>query len=238
MSSLGKQVSNQILQQIQSGELKVGDRLPSETDIATNLGVSRSTVRLAFAELEKGGVLSRQKKVGTRIIAEKPQQRFNMATRGIQELLSLGRDTTLDIIKVSTVRTETVPQLIKHESETGFWLEVYGTRTLPSETLPFSVNRVYVPARYAGIEPLLSKQVTSVFQIIESTFDVSVASVKQSTRAIACVENDANIMGLDASSPALRIDASLYESQGKLLEVSVAVFDPDRFQLHTEVKID
>jgi DNA-binding GntR family transcriptional regulator len=238
MSTLGKRVFEQILEKIQAGELKVGDSLPSEVNIATDLGVSRSTVRLAFAELEKGGVISRRRRAGTRIIADSPQPKYNMVTGGVHELLSLGRDTRLDIIEVSTVRTEDIAVLEGQTSETGFWLEVFGTRTMHGDALPFSVNRVYVPARYVGIEPLLNNQVTSVYQVIESAFSVSVARVSQTTKAIACSSEDAVLMGLAADSPALRIDAELYAENDELMEVSMATFNPDSFHIRTEVKID
>lgn len=71
----------------------VGDKFPPEADYAAELGVSRSTLRLAFADLEASGVLKRRKRAGTVIISDAPRQRFNMATTGINELLSLGRDT-------------------------------------------------------------------------------------------------------------------------------------------------
>lgn len=238
MSKLGKQVSKRILQQIQSGELKVGDILPPEVQVASDIGVSRSTVRLALAELEKYGVISRRRRAGTQIIADKPQPKFNMITSGVDELLSLGRDTKLDIISVSNVRTEDIAQLDGLESKTGFWLEVVGTRTLQEEKQPFSVNRVYVPAHYAGIEPLLDDKVTSVFQLIESTFDVTVSRVMQTTGAIVCPAHDARLMQLEKGSPALRIEAALYAGNYDLIEISVATFNPDSVRVRTEVTID
>lgn len=66
MKALYLQVSDTILKQISAGERKVGDRLPPEADFATELGVSRSTLRLAFNQLESHGVLRRRKKAGYR----------------------------------------------------------------------------------------------------------------------------------------------------------------------------
>ena len=85
---------------------------------------------------------------------------------------------------------------------------------------------------------LLNNQVTSVYQVIESAFSVSVARVSQTTKAIACSSEDAVLMGLAADSPALRIDAELYAENDELLEVSMATFNPDSFHIRTEVKID
>ena len=67
MTALYKQVCDDILARIEAGSLKVGDKLPPEADYAAELGVSRSTLRLAFGELERVGVLRRKKRVGRRI---------------------------------------------------------------------------------------------------------------------------------------------------------------------------
>lgn len=238
MTSLGDQVREHILQQIKAGELKLGDRLPPEVTLATTLGVSRSTIRLAFADLEKKGVLLRRKRTGTQIIAERPQQRFSMATQGIQELLSLGRDTRLDISSVTHVSADEVPQWQNDDTANEAWLLVQGTRTLPGDVLPFSVNRVYVPPRYSAIETVLTKHETSIFQVIETLFSVHVARVTQTTQAVICPVDDGEIMGLAASSAALRIQADLYAHDDTLLERSLAIFDPERFQIQTDVMID
>jgi DNA-binding GntR family transcriptional regulator len=50
---LWRQVAEDILADIQSGELPPGGKLPSETDLANSYGVSRITVRRAIKELRQ-----------------------------------------------------------------------------------------------------------------------------------------------------------------------------------------
>ncbi|MBB1242255.1 FadR family transcriptional regulator [Streptomyces durbertensis] len=57
-------VLDQVEEKIVSGELRVGDRLPPERDLASALGVSRPAVREALRVLEAQGVL-RRPQVGT-----------------------------------------------------------------------------------------------------------------------------------------------------------------------------
>lgn len=237
MNTLYARVCQQILEQIQLGTLKVGDRLPPEEEYAASLGISRSTLRLAFSELEASGVLKRRKRTGTEVISDTPKQRFSMATSGIDELLSLGRDTEFDIYGTRTVPTDDIAELEGLVSETGHWLEVSGTRTLASGATPFSANRVYVPARYAAVEPLLKAEKRSVYRIIEETFDVSVGRVSQSVRAMSCPQQEARIIGLREGAPVLRIEAHLFLDDGSLMEVSLATFDPERFHVRTDVRI-
>ncbi|NDL56637.1 GntR family transcriptional regulator [Phytoactinopolyspora mesophila] len=50
---LWRQVAEDILAEIDSGALRPGDKLPSESDLASSYGVSRITVRRAIKELRQ-----------------------------------------------------------------------------------------------------------------------------------------------------------------------------------------
>jgi DNA-binding FadR family transcriptional regulator len=54
-----RQIANQIEQRIVERTLRTGDPLPSETDLARQFGVNRSTIREAIRELEVHGLLGR-----------------------------------------------------------------------------------------------------------------------------------------------------------------------------------
>jgi GntR family transcriptional repressor for pyruvate dehydrogenase complex len=62
-----EEIVSQIREQIAKGELKAGDRLPSERDMARQLGVSRPTVREALQVLEHTGFVEILQGSGTYI---------------------------------------------------------------------------------------------------------------------------------------------------------------------------
>ncbi len=53
-------VSRELRRMIVSGDLKVGDQLPTESQIAEQFGVNRSTVREGIRQLENEGLVSRE----------------------------------------------------------------------------------------------------------------------------------------------------------------------------------
>src|SRR5512139_2950739 len=55
--TIADQVADQLRQLINSGAYKAGDRIPSERDLATQLGVGRPAVREALRELKAQGLL-------------------------------------------------------------------------------------------------------------------------------------------------------------------------------------
>ena len=56
--SLQSQIAKQIEYYIAVGELTVGDRLPTIRDLETTLGVNRHTIRKAYLDLERRGLLN------------------------------------------------------------------------------------------------------------------------------------------------------------------------------------
>src|SRR5256885_12119936 len=59
------QVREELTQRIDSGVLAAGSRLPSEPALATELGVSRATLREALRALENEGLVRRMWGAGT-----------------------------------------------------------------------------------------------------------------------------------------------------------------------------
>ena len=65
-------VMDWIRKETETGNLKAGDRLPSEKDLCDHFGLSRQTVRHATGELEKEGLLKRVRGSGTYVSGSRP----------------------------------------------------------------------------------------------------------------------------------------------------------------------
>ncbi len=65
-----------LLDWTQDGRLSAGSRLPSEARLAAKLNVSRTTIRLALADLEKQGIISSDKRRRIVLGHVQPQRKF------------------------------------------------------------------------------------------------------------------------------------------------------------------
>src|SRR6187549_4097865 len=74
-NTISEEVISQLREMIHRGELRPGDRLPPERDLAKLLGVSRPTLRAGISSLAAVGVLQPRRGAGTFVVeAEGPPE--------------------------------------------------------------------------------------------------------------------------------------------------------------------
>lgn len=76
-------VRAEVLRRIRSGEWAPGALIPTEHELAAELGCARATVNRALRELADNGVVERRRKVGTRVTAT-PAQRTTLEMPSIR----------------------------------------------------------------------------------------------------------------------------------------------------------
>jgi GntR family transcriptional regulator len=85
--SLPTAVAEELRRRVDAGELKPGDRLPSEPDLAVELGVSRPTLREALRQLAAEGWLERRHGSGTFVAQRVPVATSLVVNFGVTELI-------------------------------------------------------------------------------------------------------------------------------------------------------
>jgi GntR family transcriptional regulator, transcriptional repressor for pyruvate dehydrogenase complex len=89
-----RQIAKLIEQRIVGGALRAGDALPSETDLARQFGVNRSTVREAIRELESHGLLGRSRGE-KRLRVTRPEAQH--VSKGVSRALIMNEVTYLEL---------------------------------------------------------------------------------------------------------------------------------------------
>jgi len=95
-----RKVSAALLERITDRTLSAGDRLPSESELARQFGVNRSTVREALRELESSGLLRRER--GSKLMmVTRPEHSF--IADGVGRALALHDVSALNVWEALTV---------------------------------------------------------------------------------------------------------------------------------------
>ena len=108
-----EQVIEQIKSKIKSGEIKKGDRLPSEREMAELIGVSRTSVREAIRALEVVGLVESKQGAGNYIktnfdnsLFEPLSVMFMLQESSVQEMYDLRETLELECAKLSAKNIE------------------------------------------------------------------------------------------------------------------------------------
>ncbi len=108
-------IKSQLLDDIAAGDMKPGDKIPSENQLAEQCGVSRMTARRAITELVNEGILVRSQGLGTFVSDHRPMSSM-LAIRSIHdEVTQRGHIHRSDIL-----RLESIPAIDRH----AVWLGV------------------------------------------------------------------------------------------------------------------
>ncbi len=95
-----RKVATVLMERILDRTLRDGDRLPSETELARQFGVNRSTVREAVRELECNGLVVRRR--GSKLLVVTRPEADHVATR-VGHALVLHDVTYLDVWEALTI---------------------------------------------------------------------------------------------------------------------------------------
>ena len=92
-----REISDSVEAGVRTGQLTPGDRLPPVRDLASQLGVSPTTVAAAYADLRRRGITAGAGRAGTRIRAAPPVsvRGYLPAPAGARDLISGGPDPDL-----------------------------------------------------------------------------------------------------------------------------------------------
>lgn len=90
------QVKKQIIYLIKDGVLRVGNKMPTERELAKALGISRNTISSAYNELEAKGVLKSIRGKGTFVAEEVLSWKTDEGTHKVNKLIDLALEESLE----------------------------------------------------------------------------------------------------------------------------------------------
>ena len=99
-----KRIQDAILKRVDSGELKAGDVVDSERELARIHGVSLMTARHALAGLEREGMVVRKRGAGTFIAP--PKIHFNKLMSYTEQMTARGLSVSSKLLSLNVVDTE------------------------------------------------------------------------------------------------------------------------------------
>jgi GntR family transcriptional regulator len=149
------QVSTIIRGQIDDGELRRGDRLQSEPELAEEYAVSRATVRQALDELERDGLIERVVGRGTFVLqasAQKRTERERLTFNDLQKRFAKSSQVILNSGKAATPPIVESSLNIQRGEHCTFSIRVLKSGRTTWGAVKHYVHPVYVPVLQKVLE--------------------------------------------------------------------------------------
>ncbi|PLT31605.1 GntR family transcriptional regulator [Peribacillus deserti] len=223
------QVIDRIKQDIESGVYKEKEKLPSEFDLAKQLGVSRATLREALRILEEDNVIIRRHGVGT-FVNGKP-----LFTSGIEQLNSVTGMIQNAGMNPGTIFLDSYTQEPTEEDQRNLSLGkedamsvIERVRTANGEPVVYCIDKI----SEAILKPDLSHREESLLALIEKESSITITYAIAHIEPIGYHEKISPILNCDPETALLVLKQTHYDAKDNPVLFSVNYFKADKFSFH------
>jgi GntR family transcriptional regulator len=197
------QIEQHLGQLIESGALSVGDRVPSERELAGLAGVSRLTARAALDSLARRGLLRRG--VGRRgtVVSSSKLSLDLTDFAGFTEMV--GRHGVRATARIQTVSQLPAPEEVAHELEIPGGHGVYRVRRVRlADGEPIALEDSWIPA--APFPNLLTRDLRgSLYRLMRDDYGIAPVRAVQRLEPVLAQANHAEALGVPLGSPLMLV---------------------------------
>jgi GntR family transcriptional regulator len=223
------QVIDRLKQDIEKGIYKEREKLPSEFDLAKQLGVSRATLREALRILEEENVIIRRHGVGTFVNARP------LFTSGIEQLNSV-----TNMIKQADMKPGTIFLSSSSENPTEEDIRRFScspdmeivvierVRTANGDPVVYCVDKIpksFLPETFSHDEE-------SIFSIIEDVTDRKITYAVANIEPVGYHEKISPILECEPETALLVLKQMHFDEMDEPVLFSVNYFKADKFSFH------
>lgn len=226
------QVKESLKRQVLSSELKPGDKLPSEFEIAETLGLSRNTVRQAILALVNEGLLYRKQGKGTFVSRERFRRGVPGLTGFNEYIRGLGQVPSSKVFLVEYTRAYT--EVALRLQLPGDSLIVRVERQVCADGQPIGYHEIFLPpAVWEMIQlspPDLNNQ--SFYNLIENNCRLALASADETIEVGYATPHVAKYLDVVPGSAVLLMSRLVYSHKDEPVCYAENVYRPDRYRYH------
>lgn len=233
--SLSTRAQQYLLHLIENGTYEPGEQLPSQADLAIQLGISRPTLREALLNLEQEGIIVRKHGVGT-FVAPGYGHRLESGLERLESILDLAARQGM-APKVADLEVEEVAA----DAETAERLAIAPgsrvtsvRRAILVDKKPVAYMVDLIPAAILAADEIGEQFNGSVLDLLRMKSEPEIGEVVADIVALNAgnAPHLATKLKVKPAQALLLIEEVLYDVRGTVVEFSRNYFIPDYFRFH------
>ena len=213
-----------------------GQRLPSEPDLAKQLGVSRATLREAMRSFETQGLIRRRQGSGTFVVGK--MQVLDSGLEVLESLETLAKRLGLEV----SVSDLSIDPMVADE-EYAKLLDVHVgealtrvRRVIRTDNRPIAYLVDVLPEAILRSNDLPSDFHGSVLDFLLGRGD-ALASSRANISAIGATAEVAKAIEIQRGDVLLHFNSQLFSAEGKIVDYSLSYFIPGYFHFHVVLRV-
>jgi GntR family transcriptional regulator len=224
-------VRDQILSMLD--ELSVGDALPSERRLSTDLSVSRPTLRAVIDELVREGLLLRRHGSGTYVAEPKIALPLTM-TSFSEDMSRRGMVPSSRVVSFElTSAGAKLGQRLRLSPVEEVWV-ITRLRLADDETM--AIEWLHAPRRFLPDLKREDLAQRSFYELLRERRGIVIASGVQTIEPTVTSPEEADLLGVPVHSPAFLFERTTEGEGGEVVEFVRSVYRGDRYRLVTELR--
>ncbi|NQG97797.1 GntR family transcriptional regulator [Streptococcus suis] len=223
-------IHDKIKEQIDQGIWAIGQRLPSERDLAEEFGVSRMTLRQGITLLVEEGVLQRKVGSGTYVANTRVQEKMR-GTTSFSEIVQLqGKEPSSRVLSfIKTKPNEKEIDLLGLEK--GEYV-IRMERVRFADAVPVVYEVASIPARL--IQDMKKEEVTNQFYKTLTKNGFKLGKTQQTIYARLANDKIAKLLHISKKHPILALRQISYLDNGQAFEFVNSQYVGERFEFYLE----
>ncbi len=219
--------------EINSGNYKEGDKLPSENKLSDLLDVSRASLREALRVLEEEGKIIKHQGIGT--FVNNPSPKFK---KGIEKLNSVTETIEKGGYKASTKHlsikelniSESFKEKIFEESgeKAEKILRVERVRTADEEPVVYCLDHLLL--KYLDKDYSKEYFDNSLFEVLKNYYNINVKKAVTNIVAISSDNYISKMLDINNNESLLLLEQYHYDDKNRMILFSQNYFRSDQFQ--------
>lgn len=230
------QIKTRLLEEIETGRTKPGDRMPSERQLTQTYGVSRMTARQALAELESAGYLRRVQGKGTFASLPRIDQPLLTLTSFTEDMLRRGLKPGSQLISADLVPAGAQVAMALDVPETEPVVRIERLRLAGDQPMALETSHIVAALCPGLLERDLSVQ--SLYGTLRDHYGHHLDKARQTLEAAAASSYQARVLSMREGAPVLLMERVSRNGEGRAIEFAQSVYRGDRYRFTTELNRD
>jgi len=222
-----KRIQNVIRQRIETGQLKPGDVVDSERELAMLHKVSLMTARHALVDLAREGIVERRRGAGTFVAP--PKIHFNKLMSYTEQMSSRGLMAQSKLVSSGVLDDE--PDIAARLSLSATTHLTMIERVRKAGDEPLALESCYLSAQEFPGLVAASLERGSLFSTLENRYGVELAYADEEIDATAADPKTAELLAVPRGSPLLRMRQLIYTNKGKAVIYVLGLYRSGRHTL-------